>query len=96
MSNTERETLWQERVARWRKSGMSQRAFALEEGYPVRQVGYWVRRLSSEAPKTALVPVVVKQVPATPALLVRGPQGWSVEVPASTPAVWVAELLRSL
>lgn len=96
MANIEREALWQERVARWRKSGMSQRAFALEEGYPVRQVGYWVRRLSGEAPKAAAIPVVVKQAPVTPALMVRGLQGWSIEVPAGTPAGWVAELLRSL
>jgi len=32
MENTEREALWQERVARWRNSSKSQRAFALEEG----------------------------------------------------------------
>lgn len=96
MGNTEREALWQERVARWRKSGKSQRAFALEEGYPVRQVGYWVRRLSNEASRTAVIPVVVKQAPVAPALLVRGPQGWSIEVPAGTPAGWVAELLRGL
>ncbi|KQV59512.1 MULTISPECIES: hypothetical protein [unclassified Duganella] len=96
MSNTERELLWRERVARWHKSGMSQRAFALAEGYPVRQVGYWVRRLSIEAPKASVMPVVVKQAPVAPALLVRGPQGWSIELPAGTPAGWVAELMRSL
>ncbi|WP_443093263.1 IS66 family insertion sequence element accessory protein TnpA [Duganella lactea] len=46
MVNTEREAVWQERVEHWRASGLSQRAFALQEGYPIRQVGYWVRRLT--------------------------------------------------
>lgn len=95
MANVEREALWQERVARWRKSGKSQRAFALEERFPVRQVGYWVRRLIGEASKAAVIPVVVKHAPVAPALLVRG-QGWSIEVPAGTPVGWEAELLRNL
>ena len=33
MADTERATLWNERVAQWRDSGQSQRAFALNRGY---------------------------------------------------------------
>lgn len=98
MANGEREQLWKERIEQWRSSGLSQRAFAMQHGYPVRQVGYWVRRLTKGAPIKAMLPVVVKPAPAqaTPALVLRAPQGWSVEVPAGTPATWLAELLRSL
>lgn len=96
MGNQAREQLWKERINQWRESGQSQRAFALQNGYPVRQVGYWVRRLSSDAPAAELVPVVVKQVAVAPVLLLRGPQGWSIEVPAGTPISWLADLLRSL
>ena len=97
MANIEREALWQERVERWRLSGLSQRAFALQEGYPVRQVGYWVRRLSAASTLAALVPVTVQgAVPVVPAMKLCGPQGWSVELPPDTPAAWMADLLRRL
>ena len=42
MVNIEREAVWEERVVRWQASGLSQRAFAMQEGYPVRQVGLLV------------------------------------------------------
>ncbi|SHN45030.1 hypothetical protein SAMN05192549_1361 [Duganella sacchari] len=97
MANTEREALWQERVERWRASGLSQRAFALQEGYPIRQVGYWVRRLSAVPSMAALVPVTVQgAAAAAPAMKLCGPQGWSVELPPDTSAAWLADLLQRL
>ncbi|WP_426177926.1 IS66 family insertion sequence element accessory protein TnpA, partial [Massilia sp. TWR1-2-2] len=47
MADTERAALWEGRVAQWRDSGQSQRAFALNHGYPQRQLNYWARRLST-------------------------------------------------
>ena len=98
MANGEREQLWQERIEQWRSSGLSQRAFSMQHGYAVRQVGYWVRRLEKKALPMSMVPVMVKSapVPAAPALVLRAPQGWSLELPAGTPAIWLAELLHSL
>ncbi|WP_445352066.1 IS66 family insertion sequence element accessory protein TnpA [Massilia scottii] len=32
--------VWQERIAQWQASGLSQRAYVLEQGFPVRQVSY--------------------------------------------------------
>jgi hypothetical protein len=46
VSNKDRQKVWEERVAHWRAGGLSQRAYAIEQGYPIRRVGYWVRRLS--------------------------------------------------
>ena len=57
--NSEREKVWQERVAQWRASGLSQRAYAIEQGFPIRQVGYWVRRLPGAQAVPALLPVRV-------------------------------------
>lgn len=53
MDNFGREALWQERVSQWRDSGLSQRAFALQQSYPVRQMGYWERHLG----KPSMVPL---------------------------------------
>jgi hypothetical protein len=38
MANGEREALWAGRVAQWRDSGLSQRAFGVQQGYPQRQL----------------------------------------------------------
>lgn len=97
MANQEREQLWMERIAQWRESGLSQRAFAQQHGYPIRQVGYWVRRLGrSDLAAPGLLPVVIKQEASAPALILRGPHGWSIEIPAGASAAWIANLLRGL
>lgn len=83
MVNTEREALWQERVERWRASGLSQRAFALQEGYPIRQVGYWVRRLT----RSPAAPVAISLI---------NERGWTLSLPGDVPASWLAELMRAL
>lgn len=96
MNKQAKEEMWKARVALWRESGLSQRAFAQKHGHPVRQVGYWVQRLAVNVAPAPLLPVAIKQVAAAPALVIRSPQGWAVEVPAGTSASWLADLLRSL
>ena len=97
--NKQREALWLERVEQWRTSRLSQRAVALKHGYPVRQVGYWVRRLAGAGakPAPALLPVEIRQAVAPRAAIsVRGERGWAMTLPAETPAAWLADLLRAL
>ncbi|MBV6325457.1 IS66 family insertion sequence element accessory protein TnpA [Duganella violaceipulchra] len=99
MVNTERKTIWQGRVERWRASGLSQRAFALQEGYPVRQMGYWVRRLRGSPAAPGLLPVRV--APALPrpvpvAISLINERGWTLSLPNDVPANWLAELMRAL
>jgi hypothetical protein len=98
VANKEREQLWQERVAQWQASGMSQRAYAMEHGFPVRQVGYWVRRLTKSQAAPALLPVRVTPaaVPAAVAISLRSERGWTLTLPGDVPASWLAELMRAL
>ncbi len=97
-----RRALWKERVQQWRDSGLSQRAFALQHGWPIRQAGYWIRELRDDvAPPAAmaLIPVSIKRANvsvAGPAMLLRSAGGWSVEIPASQDVAWLADLLRRL
>lgn len=97
MANTERAALWEERVAQWRDSGQSQRAFALNHGYPQRQLNYWARRLSMVDAAPSLLPLAIQR-PASvaPAVSLRSPSGWTVTLPPALPTSWVAELLRAL
>jgi hypothetical protein len=97
MANREREALWAGRVAQWRDSGLSQRAFGVQQGYPQRQLSYWARRLAAQDVKPALLPLAIKQdVSIAPAVSLRSPSGWTVTLPPALPTMWVAELLRSL
>lgn len=97
MSNKNRQQVWDERVAQWRASGLSQRAYAIEQGFPIRQVSYWVRQLSKTPVVPGLLPVRV--VPATPVAAVislRNERGWTLSLPGDVPASWLAELMRAL
>jgi hypothetical protein len=99
VTKLDRETVWRERVALWQASGLSQRAYALQNGYPVRQVGYWVRRLGGAGKQVtpALMPVrVAPSVAAPGAISLRSAQGWTLTLPDDVSALWVAELMRAL
>lgn len=97
MANREREQLWQGRVAQWQASGLSQRAYAIANGFPVRQVGYWVRRLAKSQEVPALLPVRIAPVaPAAVAISLRSERGWTLTLPSDVPASWLAELMRAL
>jgi hypothetical protein len=97
VANSEREKLWRERVAHWRASGLSQRAYAIEQGFPIRQVGYWVRRLTVAQAVPALVPVrVAPTAMAAVPIILRGENGWTLSLPGDVPAGWLAELMRAL
>jgi hypothetical protein len=95
--NAEREQVWQERVAQWRASGQSQRAYAIEQGFPVRQVGYWVRRLTTAPAVPALLPVrVAPMAAAAPAISLRSERGWTLTLPGDVRAGWLAEFMQAL
>jgi hypothetical protein len=97
VANSEREKVWQERLVQWRASGLSQRAFALKHGIPIRQVGYWVRRLTHAQVAPALLPVrVMPAVAAAAPLSLRSEQGWTLTLPSDVPASWLSELMRAL
>ena len=97
MANTEREALWKERVAQWRVSGQSQRAFAVNQGYAQRQLNYWARRLAVVDAAPAFLPLSIQSAATVaPAINLHSPSGWTVTLPAALPTNWVAELLRSL
>lgn len=97
MADMERTDLWKERIAQWRNSGLSQRAFAANQGYSQRQLNYWVRRLAGPVVQPALLPVsIAASVSAAPAVSLRSPSGWTVTLPPALPASWVAALLREL
>lgn len=98
VANKDREQLWQERLAEWQAGGKSQRAYAMEHGFPVRQFGYWVRRLTKPKASPALLPVHVapSATLAPAAFSLRSDRGWTLTLPTDVPASWLAELVRAL
>lgn len=97
MANSEREQLWQERVAQWQASGLSQRAYAVEHGFSARQVSYWVRRLTDTQEVPGLLPVCVAPAKAAAnSITLRSEQGWTLSLPGDVQPSWLADLLRGL
>lgn len=97
MANSEREQLWQERVAQWQASGMSQRAYSVEHGFSARQVSYWVRRLTGTPEVLGLLPVRVAPArAAASAITLRSEHGWTLSLPGDVQPGWLADLLRGL
>lgn len=97
MTNTEREKMWRERIAQWQASGLSQRGYAIAQGLPVRQIGYWARRLARTDAMPALVPVRVEPVAvAASPICLRSDGGWTLTLPGDVSASWLAELMRAL
>jgi hypothetical protein len=96
MTEQEKRALWAERVAAWQASGESMRTFAQRHDWKPRQLVWWRKRLSqsttSPAPAPAMIPVSVKM---SAPLRLTGPS-WSLDLPATTPASWLADLLRAL
>ena len=97
MANSEREQLWQERVAQWQSSGLSQRTYAIEHGFSARQVSYWVRRLTGTQEAPGLVPVrVAPAAPLAKPITLRSEHGWTLSLPIDVRIGWLAELMRAL
>ena len=84
-------------MAQWQASGLSQRAYAIEQGFSIRQVGYWVRRLDKSQSAPVPMPVrVTATVPTAVALSLCSERGWTLSLPSDVPASWLAELMRAL
>ena len=81
--NSEREKVWQERVEQWQASGLSQCVYAIEQGFPIREVGYWywVLRLAGAQALPALFAVRVAPlaVAATAPINLRSENGVSLK-----------------
>jgi len=90
-------TKWRQHIEAWQCSGLSQGDYCAQHRINVRT---FTARLSayrklSAADSAALIPVQIEP-PATAAIVFIHVQGHRLELPASMPAQWVAELLRCL
>ena len=100
---------WDQHIQAWQCSGLSQAAYCRQQGL---NYGTFTMRLSvyrkqmsdaaaSSTPETTLIPVHI-QSPVTPVapfeqdVIRLMHSGSQLELPMSTPAGWLAELLRCL
>lgn len=99
MKNETRRAQWEDRLQQWRKSGLSQRAFARLHGLQARQMRYWTSVLTEPDQIVEMVPVRVKDettANTSPSLTLHSPSGWRVTIPPNVPAGWLGELLQGL
>ena len=96
VAKLERQKEWQERVAQWRASGLSQHAFAIKHGFSQKQISYWSLRLASLPSPPGFVPVRVASAGLPGTISLRSANGWTLTLPRDVSASWLAEMMRAL
>ncbi len=96
MADEERSALWMARVAQWRASGLTQAAFARQEGICKRRLNYWITRPAPLEATATLVPIRVKADKPEYALQLISASGWRLMLSAEVPAAWLSEVLQRL
>ena len=88
-------------VESWLSSGLSQSAYCRQHGINPNTFSSWLGFYKTQAPAaTSLIPVQVEATPLVQQeanhLVLRHVSGHRLELPATQPAQWVAELWRCL
>ena len=100
--------LWAERIHAFQESGLSRKDWCQQNEIPPSTLGYWIRKIQSEAPETECIsdPVFAKlpseqelqfNAPAgTPPVTILLPENIRIEVGADCPSRLIAALLQAL
>jgi hypothetical protein len=86
-------------IEAWRSSGLSQAAYCRQNGINLTTFTNWLSHDKKQPQlQTNLVPVRIEsaQPSSSNPLIFRSGRGYILELPASQPAQWVAELIRCL
>lgn len=90
-------SIWQERVAHWRASGLTAHAYADQNNLSLERLRYWSARIGRETRAPQLLPVHVR--PSGQAMApveLQGPSGWILRINAGADAAWLATILQAL
>lgn len=80
MTHEHKQRLWQQHVAQWQTSQLSQREYCQQHNLALATFGYWRKRLSiAKTPENKLIPVVRSAEPLIRITLAGGIQ---IEAPA--------------
>ena len=58
-------SLWQERIASWQRSGLSQKIWCEREQVPVSSLGYWIKKLRGAVAPNKATEIVPRFIPVT-------------------------------
>ena len=93
-------TLWQERIASWRRSGLSQKAWCERERITLSTLGYWLKKLrgtvkSDNAPEIAphFIPVALM---TTGSVTIRIDNAMTIDIDSSVDRSLLKDLLVAL
>lgn len=108
-NSTSKADLWADRIHAFQESGLSRKEWCQQNGIPQSTLGYWIRKLQSEAAETesASDPVFAK-LPSEhelhfstagtgkPPVMICLPENIRIEVAADCPARLLTALLQAL
>lgn len=96
MGRGRRRTDWAQVVDAWKKSGESQRAFALRNRIGLSTLQGWARRNRDEPKSSRLVEVRVAKPAIAEQVEIVLPSGVTLRVPVGTEAAWTLSLVKLL
>lgn len=101
MDRASKAALWSKRVRAFERSGLTRRAWCLQEGVALSSLDYWRRRLRIEETKQTLVPIVVADVSSlrgstAPGVIELEFAGVRMRADAGVDANWLCSVLRGL
>ena len=106
--NQEKWRHWQGKIDGWLSSGLTQREYCEGEKLKRATFDYWRGRIKADvapakaaakrttATRVTLVPVKLVNESNERHLILTSPGGWYLNVPATTDAHWLADLLKRL
>ena len=80
--------LWADRFHAFQESGLSRKEWCQQNGIPQSTLGYWIRKLQSEASET--------ESASDPPVMICLPENIRIEVAADCPARLLTALLQAL
>ena len=94
----ERSKLWSKRMRAFDRSGLTRRAWCLQEVVSLSSLDYWRRRLRTEGEKPALVPIVVAEHSVSPkqGVVEIDVAGLRLRADSGLDATWQCSVLRGL
>ena len=97
MSSTSRSSdHWSEHIAQWRTGTLTRAEYCRQHDLKFHTFIYQLKRQHVQAKALTLVPVQICAAPAGGALVLHGPNGWSLAMAGNVSPVWLAALLGGL
>lgn len=99
-STQSKRTLWRERIASWRRSGLSQKTWCEREQVAVSSLGYWIKKLRGTVTPDNTPEIVPRFIPValtkSNSVTIRIDNAMTIDIDSSIDRSLLKDLLEAL